>query len=190
MQVTTVISLLAVGVSVASVIANLYVARLSRRTNLEVLRFKAALDRIDASAKLMKELEAESELLRIRGWELLSQIQREHRQPGGSDYHSLLKRLIDFSKQADVFLDKWATTKGEFSEEQSLRLRKLRHECRAEINRIVARLSMLGRPASPERISRELKGIESDVQLVLSLVQGFIVDVTNARKAMWADSGY
>jgi hypothetical protein len=193
MQATTVISILTVGVAVASVIANLYIARVSRRTSLEVLRFKASLDRIDASTKLIKELETESERLRIRGWDLLTQVQRVLQSGNSSQYRPLLKEFIEssfqFSKQANVFLDKWATTKGEFSEDQCILLSKLRHECRTAIDAIAAHLAMLERLKSPERVSRALNDIKFDIQIVLSLVQKFILDVSNARKAISAETG-
>jgi hypothetical protein len=48
---------------VVSVVANLYIARASRKTSLEVLRFKARLDRADASANLIR-----SSRLRANGY--------------------------------------------------------------------------------------------------------------------------
>lgn len=63
MQPATAISILTVGVFVVSVVANLYIARASRKTSLEVLRFKARLDRADASANLIR-----SSRLRANGY--------------------------------------------------------------------------------------------------------------------------
>jgi hypothetical protein len=188
-QPTTAISILTVGVSVATVIANLYIARASRKTSLEVLRFKAALDRADASARLIKELETESERLRIRGHELITQIRKVHAHSETPlRYEGPVEEVIGsgmkFSEQASVFLEKWATVKGELSDEHLRLLAELRHECRASIDNIVVVLMMLQRKKEPTSIIQKLNDVESAIRILLALLQEFIVKISNVRKAI------
>jgi hypothetical protein len=190
MQATTVISLLTVGVSVASVIVNLYIARASRKTSLEVLQFKATLDRADASVKLIKELEMEGEKLRIRGHQLVTQIgQVQQRLKTSARSESAVKAVIEageaLSQQSSIFLDKWATVKSELSAEQYELLGALRHQCRGLIDNGAVHLITLSTVSrSPEKAIEVLIHLESHTRELLSSMQQFILNASAVRRSI------
>ena len=147
MDVPVLTSLIAAGVSLASVAANYFIAQRSHLANLEALVLKAKLDDQSLATKLLKELETQGERLRMLAAEILSSLERCD--VGQSRHSSLtltnrLREDIDlFWKQAELFWESWAPAKPEIPLNSQRRIRELRHRCKATLSTIKVSLEAL-----------------------------------------------
>ena len=101
MEATIIVALIAALVSIASVIANIYIAKKSRQSAIEVLRAKATLEKLGNLDKNIKTVEIEAERLRICGHDLLAFLNRENNGAPDPDSHAEFSRLARrFANQA------------------------------------------------------------------------------------------
>jgi len=182
MNVALFTSLIAALVSVASVAASLYIARRGRESSAELLEIKARLDRMDIATKAMKDIEIESERLRIRCWELLALAADTFDNPEDRRLGEAAKR---FSKQADSFLDKWAEARTEFPTGISAYLRQLRHDCRKHTEVVLGIvLPMENRTLWDEN---SILSLAESLRRLLNGLDMFIDTVSTVRKAILND---
>jgi hypothetical protein len=179
-------SLIAAGVSVASVLANLYIARKSRQSTLEALQIKAALDRAAESEKAIKEIEVEGERLRIRCWEMIALSQRfwsGSNSPLRGREKEYAEAADQFARQAHTFLDKWAQAKTDFPPAIVDYLRSIRHECRHRID-VIQTLSATvvndRRALEKGRCSEFTRMLED----LLRLLDSYISAVSTVRRGL------
>lgn len=144
MDTTVLTSLVAAGVSLASVAANLIIARKSHQSNLDALILKSRLDEASFATKALKELETETERLRIRAWMLLAALgnlerpDAEHMLAAGMQDRLIMSERLTrdieaLLNQADVFWDTWAPAKCEVPPASQYPIRTLRHDCRVSL---------------------------------------------------------
>jgi hypothetical protein len=135
MDAATLTAVIAATVSMASVVANLYIARGARQSAIDTVRLKARLDHDEVADKVIKEIEIEGERLRIEAWKLIDFCHSNEGQGSEAQFSILIESFVT---QAEEFLDRWAPTKSELPIVTLEVLRVLRHDCRREISQLHA----------------------------------------------------
>jgi signal transduction histidine kinase len=178
MESTVIISAVAVGVSILSVAANVYIASRSRKTSLEVLTVKADLDRTDAAYKSIKQVEVEGERLRIRCWNLVHRFElwvgSEQESRGLDDAVQALEQ------QEHSFIESWADSKTDFPYIVAWQLQRMRHEIRNSINRVYT----LAAICRSDKTRRRLSELEKGVEQLLGELDRFIITISLIRKSL------
>ncbi len=179
-------------VSLAAVAANLYIARRSHQSNLELEAAKSALKRLDSGADAIRELEVEGELLRIRCWKLIglaeafchsSADQAEHR----GDFADLSRASRKFAQQADSFLDTWASARTEVPEEILALARTARHECRFSVESVLMLCAPMDRTGRLGHV--DAHKLSTTLRRLLSLIDHFILTVSAVRGTLSLTKG-
>jgi hypothetical protein len=166
LQPTVIVALIAALVSIASVAANIHIARKARQSAIQVMQAKAHIDRVESSNQTLQQIEIESERLRIRCWAIVSYVRQVAAHPDGviKDQQKFQDLTENFVSQAQEFLDRWASAKANIPEGNREYIAKLRHDCRHDIEEIeeqCAKNLKRGRftPESSERMSWALSWV-------------------------------
>ena len=192
MQPTIIVALVAAAVSILSVVANLYIARKSRQSAIEVMKAKAYIDRVESSNQTLQQIEIESERLRIRCWAIVSYIRQLAANSDGiiTDRQKFQDLTENFVSQAREFLDRWASAKGNIPEGNREYIAKLRHDCRHDIEEIdehCAKHGSRGRfaPGESERMSNALRSL-------LYRLEAFTNTISELRRNVyeWGGGGW
>jgi hypothetical protein len=150
METILIAALVAGFVSLLGVIANLYIARQTRRATIVQSKLQAVASMVSESDTALKDFIAEAERLRICCWEVLGRLDSlKH-----SDGDDVFKPLIDsngilrdaiytFSEGTRVFAKSWAPVKGDIPRGIEIYLRSTRHHCLNESRLVVELMERL-----------------------------------------------
>ncbi|MGD0682548.1 MAG: hypothetical protein ABR990_10890 [Terracidiphilus sp.] len=180
MEPAIVVGVIAAVVSVFSVVANVNIARKTRQSAVDALRFKARLDREEEIDKVIKEIEIEGERLRIRSWELIHYCDSREILKGSKSRFPALTE--EFSVQARHFIDSWASVKSELPSTELNILRRLRHECWHYLQNISVMSQTL---ISDKQIDQaHIKNYVGSLNTLLELIDNFTRIVCKVRRRM------
>jgi hypothetical protein len=124
-------------ISLAGVLANLYIARQTRRAALLHFQLQSLAPHVSKSSEQLKSFIAEAERVRICCWSLLGHIEYLQRQRNSSDTYEPLKNDTKAFEEAvaklyqgtRTFEESWAPVKGEIPQGIERYIRSHRHNC-------------------------------------------------------------
>lgn len=181
METALLVALIAAMVSMASVIANIYIARKSRQSAIELLRIQANLETLEDLRKNIKTVEVEGERLRIRAHDLLAFLTRKgDGTPGLGSQEEFSKLAQRFANQANEFMDSWADAKSDLPEEMLDQLRILRHDCASPIRDILFYCKTWSH--NPPHSTQEARPVVSALERLLALLDAFTRHLSDVRR--------
>lgn len=156
MEAIVVAALVAGAVSLLGVAANVYIARRSARTAVGLAIMQKRLEDNYRVLLQVRELEAETERLRVAGWYVIASLARL-REAGVSaeGVQALVEQSVDlFSTRAQTFLDSWASVKPDIPPDLVEYPASLRHECRARLDNTILALVVFKGAGGNDRMRR------------------------------------
>lgn len=153
MEMSLIISLIAAATSVAGTAASVSIAHTARRASADIEILKAELSKKRAQDDVLKEIETDTELLRIRCWDILGFLTFSADEV---DARELKMAVASFQEAANSFVDKWAATKPEIPDRYITHLRGLRHKCNSNIFVVLRDMNAIDFNMSTKQLAEDL----------------------------------
>jgi len=127
-------AIISASISLIGFIINLFIAKETRRSTMDSIKFSLAIKSKENILNEIKKLCTETEKMRITCWNVIMFLQKYKSQScfrdnQVNDYiNEIIKLKKSFSEQFSIFFESWSTVKGTIPEDITLIISFLRHE--------------------------------------------------------------